>query len=276
MGASSLGGVSTFFERFAKFGMPTHRLNGLKDLSKLSPEDLKKTTALIIEPLIQGVNQMHVWENGMLAELRDWTKAHGIHLILDEVMTGFGRTGSMFACQQENVTPDFLCLAKGLTAGYLPMAATLTTEAIYETFLGNHDELKTFFYGHSYTANQLGCATALASLDIFEKEQTLKKLPHKIALLKSGLESLKNEFQTLHTIRHCGLVFGVELRKPDGTNFDWNQRHGHHFCEKLAHQGVLTRPILDTIVIMPPLSITHDEIDFLLDALRSTFNQCEA
>ena len=275
MGASSLGGVSTFFERFAKFGMPTHRLSSLEDLKALPSQLIEETTALIIEPLIQGVNQMNVWPEGMLKSLRDWTQQHGIHLILDEVMTGFGRTGTLFACQQEAVTPDFLCLAKGLTGGYLPMAATLTTEAIYDTFLGNYEDLKTFFYGHSYTANPLGCAAAMASLDLFEKEKTLEQLPEKIQHLLAGLKRLQANYPTLHDIRHKGLIFGIELRKSDGEPFEWTERHGAQFCDLLKKHGVLTRPILNTIVLMPPLSITLEEIDFMLNTCENSLKEFE-
>lgn len=150
MGAASLGGVSLFFERFRKFGMP---VSFVRDLAELRVLEADEIAAVIIEPLIQGVNQMHLWPAGMLRELREWCDATGVHLILDEVMTGFGRTGTMFACQQENVVPDFLCLAKGLTGGYLPLAATLTTEKIYRAFEGPEN---VFYYGHSYTANPLG------------------------------------------------------------------------------------------------------------------------
>jgi len=212
----------------------------------------------------------------MLKSLREWTQKHGIHLILDEVMTGFGRTGTLFACQQEAVIPDFLCLAKGLTGGYLAMAATLTTEAVYDTFLGNYEDLKTFFYGHSYTANPLGCAAAMASLDLFEKEKTLELLPEKIQRLHAGLKRLQAYYPTLHDIRHKGLIFGIELRKADGEPFEWAERHGAQFCDLLKKHGVLTRPILDTIVLMPPLSITLEEIDFMINACENSLKEFEA
>ncbi|RYD34284.1 MAG: aminotransferase class III-fold pyridoxal phosphate-dependent enzyme, partial [Verrucomicrobiaceae bacterium] len=161
LGAASLGGVGRFFERFKGAGYPVQHVSTLEELRALGPEGI---TGVVIEPLIQGVNEMRPWPSGMLTELRRWCDETGTHLILDEVMTGFGRTGKMFACQHEDVIPDFLCLAKGLTGGYLPMAATLTTGKIYDAFLGTPE--KAFYYGHSYTANPLGCAAALASLEL--------------------------------------------------------------------------------------------------------------
>jgi adenosylmethionine-8-amino-7-oxononanoate aminotransferase len=220
---------------------------------------------VVIEPLIQGVNEMRPWPAGMLAELRQWCDANGVHLILDEVMTGFGRTGSMFACQREEVIPDFLCLAKGLTGGYLPLAATLTTGRIYDAFLGAAD--RAFYYGHSYTANPLGCAAALASLDVFEQEKTLAQLPEKTARLATGLADLKSRHPLVHEIRQCGFIAGIELRRPDGGKFPPGERFGEAICHAARAHGLLTRPILDTIVLMPPLSTGLVEIDHAIHAL---------
>jgi adenosylmethionine-8-amino-7-oxononanoate aminotransferase len=201
----------------------------------------------------------------MLVELRAWCDAQGIHLILDEVMTGFGRTGTMFACQREGVIPDFLCLAKGLTGGYLPMAATLTTAAVYEAFLGAAG--RAFYYGHSYTANPLGCAAALASLDVFEREQTLAQLQPKIEHLRRSLAELQARHPRIHEIRQCGFVAGVELRQPDGRKFPPAQRLGEAVCLAARAHGLLTRPILDTIVLLPPLCATPAQLDHALGAL---------
>ena len=201
----------------------------------------------------------------MLVELRSWCDDHGMHLILDEVMTGFGRTGSMFACQQENVIPDFLCLAKGLTGGYLPMAATLTTAAIYDAFLG--DGGRAFYYGHSFTAHPLGCAAALASLEVFEQERTLETLPAKIEHLRLGLATLKSRHPVIHAIRQCGLIAGIELRQPDGSHFPPAARIGEAVCLAARRHGLLTRPILDTLVLLPPLVITLSELNHALAAV---------
>jgi adenosylmethionine-8-amino-7-oxononanoate aminotransferase len=185
----------------------------------------------------------------MLADLRAWATDHGVHLILDEVMTGFGRTGKLFACQKEEVIPDFLCLAKGLTGGAMPLAATLTTRAVYEGFKGLD---RTFYYGHSYTGNALGCAAALASLSLFETEDTLAGVEEKGAFLERKL----GEIRWIREIRRIGLVLGFDI---EGC--------GQEFCRKLRGRGVLTRPILNTIVIMPPLTVTMEELEFLIEAI---------
>ncbi len=266
MGAASLGGVSLFFDRFAKLGLPVHRVASLEDLLQLSTEALKSTTALIIEPIIQGVNQMTPWPTGMLAQLREWTEKHGIHLILDEVMTGFGRTGKMFACQHEDVIPDFLCLAKGLTAGYLPTAATLTTETVYNAFLGPREHA--FYYGHSYTANQLGCAIALASLDLFESENTLERVNNLSAFLRQELTALQKRCPYVFETRQVGLVSGIELRQQNGESFPTTSRIGSHVCQVAMNHQLLTRPILDTIVFMPPYCISEEEISLAIEAIE--------
>lgn len=271
MGAASLGGVKAFFKRFESFGMKVRFVNNLEELKGLSTSELSKVAGVVIEPLIQGVNQMHVWETGMLRELREWTRQQDIHLILDEVMTGFGRTGEMFACQKEGVIPDFLCLAKGLTAGYLPMAATLVTEKIYRAFLGEAD--KAFYYGHSYTANPLGCAVALASLELFEQEQTLSAVKEKSLFLEQQLNLLCANLDVVHETRRCGLVAGIELRKSDASQFDSALKIGEKVCLAARKYQLLTRPILDTIVFLPPLSITRDEIEISFAALEAAI--CE-
>ncbi|MES2440037.1 MAG: adenosylmethionine--8-amino-7-oxononanoate transaminase [Verrucomicrobiota bacterium] len=263
LGAASLGGVGRFFERFRGTGYPVHHVATLGELHTLPAGEI---AAVLIEPLIQGVNEMRPWPPGMLAALRKWCDQTGTHLILDEVMTGFGRTGQMFACHHERVIPDFLCLAKGLTGGYLPMAATLTTGKIYDAFLGTPE--KSFSYGHSYTANPLGCAAALASLDLFETEKTLENLPEKIARLATGLATLKSRHPLIHEVRQCGFVAGIELRRPDGEKFPPGERFGESICLAARAHGLLTRPILDTLVLMPPLSTSLGEIDHALHALH--------
>ncbi len=261
LGAASIGGVSRFFERFRGHGYPVTHVRSVAELGQLDPAEL---AGVVIEPLIQGVNGMRPWPPGMLADLRGWCDGTGVHLILDEVMTGFGRTGTMFACQRENVTPDFLCLAKGLTGGTLPLAATLTTREVYSAFLGPAENA--FYYGHSYTANPPGCAAALASLDVFRDERVLEQLPEKCQRLAAGLARL-GRHPLVHETRQCGLVSGIELRQPDGTEFPAARRMGESVCQAARTRGLLTRPILDTIVFMPPLCVTGDEIDFALDAL---------
>lgn len=267
LGAASLGGVPLFHDRFRRHGVPVSFAAGLDALCSLPEDIVKSAAAVVIEPLIQGVNEMRLWPPGMLRTLRAWCDRHGIHLILDEVMTGFGRTGKMFACLHEGVTPDFLCLAKGLTGGYLPLAATLTTGRIYDAFLG--DAGRAFYYGHSYTANPLGCAAALASLDLFESGKTLERLQPKIAQLAGLLEELKAASPYVHEARRCGFVAGIELRQPDGAPFPPQRRFGAEVCMAARQHGLLTRPIRDTIVIMPPLSISEDELARIFASLHA-------
>jgi len=267
LGAASLGGVARFFDRFRNQGYPAQHVRSLDDLRALDTESI---AAVVIEPLIQGVNEMRPWPPGMLAKLRAWCDEQGVHLILDEVMTGFGRTGTMFACQQENVTPDFLCIAKGLTGGTVPLAATLTTAAIYEAFLGAPD--RAFYYGHSYTANPFGCAAALASLAVFEQENTLETLPAKIEHLRSRLAALKAAHPVVHETRQRGFIAGIELRQPDGAKFPLEKRVGEAVCRTAQEHGLLTRPILDTIVFMPPLCTSLAELDSAFAALDAAIS----
>jgi len=250
LGASSVGGVSRFIKGYGESGLPTYRVAGMDDLKGLPEIVVKSASAVVIEPLIQGVNQMRPWPKGMLKELRDWCDANEVHLILDEVMTGFGRTGTMFACQQEEVVPDFLCLAKGLTGGTMPLAATLTTKKIYEGFKGGPE--RTFYYGHSYTGNPLGCAAALASLEVFGESGVLKEVEEKGAYLEAGL----GRFSQISDVRRVGLVLGMDI-----------EGDGKEFCLKLRKHQVLTRPILNTIVLMPPLSVSKGELDHLIEAI---------
>ena len=262
LGAASIGGVDRFFEKSHGMGFPVQLVDSLENLQKLP---MHNVAAIVVEPLIQGVNEMRPWPTGMLADLRRWCDEWDVHLILDEVMTGFGRTGSMFACQSEQVIPDFLCLAKGLTGGYLPLAATLTTGKIYDAFLGAAD--RAFYYGHSYTANPLGCAAALASLDLFESEATLTHLPGKIHHLAHGLAALQARQPLVAEIRQCGFIAGIDLRRPDGERFPPSERFGEAVCLAARAHGLLTRPILDTVVLMLPLSSSLREIDHAIHAV---------
>ena len=249
--------------------------------------------AFVFEPLIQGAAGMITQPAGWLKRVTNIARSHGALLIADEVMTGFGRTGVaalvkaqshrranprfhkrgydpvLFACQHENVQPDFLCLAKGLTGGYLPMAATLTTQKVFDAFLGEYDEFKTFFHGHTYTANQLGAAASLASLEILKSAASI----HARAELE---QTLRGELQALWTlpnvgdIRQVGLIAGVELVKNWRTRrpFDLRERAGIRVCEAMARRGVLTRPVGNVIVLMPPYCTTTAQLQKMAAALR--------
>jgi adenosylmethionine-8-amino-7-oxononanoate aminotransferase len=259
LGAASLGGIGLFQGRFSRHHFPVEHVASAAALEALpGPETI---AAVVIEPLIQGAAGMRPWPRGLLGEIRRWCDRNGVLLIADEVMTGFGRTGTMFAFQQENAVPDFLALAKGLTGGYMPLAATLTTEAIFEAFLG-----ETFYYGHSYCGNQLACAAALASLAIFEEENVLAQLQPKIRHLTHRLDALRAN-PRVREIRQCGFIAGIELGAPGGAPLDPIQRTGARVCLAARRHGLLTRPILDTIVLMPPLCITPEQIDAACDAV---------
>lgn len=223
--------------------------------------------ACVIEPLFQGAAGMITAPPGFLKEIRRLTKKYDVLLIADEVATGFGRTNHMFACDSEGVKPDFLCIAKGLTGGYLPLAATLTTEKVYKAFLGTYEQYRSFFHGHTYTGNPLGCAAALANLDIFKKEKVLEKLTPKSALLKKLLEPF-SPLPHVGDIRQAGLVAGVELVKDKKTKepYQSKERVGYRACLAARKYGVLLRPLGDVIVIMPPLSIKAGELKKVLDA----------
>jgi adenosylmethionine-8-amino-7-oxononanoate aminotransferase len=266
-GAASLGAIGSFFDRFAGMHFPAEHFGSIEELEAFpAPQEL---AAVIIEPLIQGAAGMRLWPEGMLRALRDYCTRHGILLILDEVMTGFGRTGSMFACQREGVIPDLLCCAKGITGGVLPLAATLVTEEIYSAFLGTTEEQKTFYYGHSYTGNPPACAAALASLDIFEEERTLEHLQPKIAHLASSLETLR-DLPWVAEIRQCGFIAGIEVMSDptSGTPFPWAELTGAKICAAARKHGLLTRPVRDTLVLMPPYCIPEEQLDQAVKALR--------
>jgi adenosylmethionine-8-amino-7-oxononanoate aminotransferase len=254
MGASSLGGIATFHGRFSAWQFPAEHVASMEELDALDPTTI---AAVVIEPLMQGAAGMRLWPVGMLAALRRWCDAHGVLLLLDEVMTGFGRTGKMFACEHEQVVPDLIALAKGLTGGYLPLAATLTTERIFDAFLGAPE--RTLYYGHSYTANQLGCAAALASLSIFREEHVLEKLALKIELLRELLAELQHRPHVAE-VRQCGFIAGIELRRTPNEPFAPEETIGARVCLAARRHGLLTRPIRDTIVLMPPYCITEAQL----------------
>ena len=209
---------------------------------------------MIVEPLVQGAAGILLQPEGYLRAVRAVTREHGIPLIADEVATGFGRTGTMFACEHEGVTPDLLCLGKGLTGGYLPVAATLTTEAIYEAFLGGFEEFKTFFHGHTFTGNPLGCAAGVASLEVFAQEHTLERLQPKIALLHELLERDVAPLPAVAEVRARGFMVGIELNACP-----LQERIGHQVTLAARRRGAIIRPLGDVVVLMPPLSI--DEAD---------------
>ncbi len=240
---------------------PKCRLACLDILEILLRDHNGEIAACVIEPLLQGAAGMITSPPGFLKGVRRLTRKYNVHLIADEVATGFGRTGKMFACDVEGVSPDILCLGKGLTGGYMPLAATITTDRIYRAFLGDHDEYRTFFHGHTYTGNPLGCAAALANLDVFKKERVIERLNNKIKLFKDLLKELVG-LKHVGDIRHLGLVAGIELVKDKNTKEPYPSvaRIGSRVCMEARKKGLIIRPLGDTVVIMPPLSIKEAEL----------------
>jgi len=221
---------------------------------------------LVVEPIVQCAGGMIVWPRGILLQMRKLCDKYSVLLIADEVAVGFGRTGRMFACEDESVTPDIMCLSKGLSAGYLPLAATLTKEKIYREFLGRYADKKTFFHGHSYTGNPLACSAALGSLEVFRKEKTLNKLKHKIKFLERQLDKFK-DLAHVGDVRQKGLIVGIELVKNKRTkqDYDWEDRVGARICYHARKQGLILRPLGNVIVFMPPLSVTNQELKKITD-----------
>ena len=256
IGAVSIGGIQLFCKTFQPLTFEVLRAGNIAELQKLLSAEV---AGVCIEPLIQGAAGMRLWPTGMLREVRQLCK--DTLLIADEVMTGFGRTGKMFACEREGVTPDLMAVAKGLTGGYLPLAATLATEEIFNAFLGEYAEFKTFFHGHTYTGNQLGCAAALANLQIFEDERVLEKLQTKIGDLQSRLAACRR-LPGVVDVRRCGFIGAVEVGP-----YRLEEQMGIKICRALRERGVLTRPIGNVIVIMPPYCITGAQLDRIFDAL---------
>ena len=256
IGSVSVGGIGLFHAAYRPLLFEAHAANpgDAADLERILAAREEEIAAVIVEPLVQGAAGIIVHPPGYLAQVRELCDRFGVLLICDEVATGFGRTGTMFACEREGVEPDFLCLAKGLTGGYLPLAATLTTEQVYEGFLGAAEEQRTFFHGHTYTGNPLACAAALANLDAFESERTLERLQEKIGLfarLLAGVAATPG----VAGVRSCGLMAGVDLGQHDPA-----VRLGHLVALEARRRGAIIRPLGDVVVLMPPLAIAEAEL----------------
>ncbi|MEJ2695682.1 MAG: adenosylmethionine--8-amino-7-oxononanoate transaminase [Candidatus Sulfobium sp.] len=287
IGAVSVGGVDIFHEVFGPLLFKTFKapspycyrceLGGefpgcdifcLKKMEGILAGHGDEIAAVIIEPVVQAVGGMIVSPPGYLRGVRDLCTRYNVLLIADEVATGFGRTGLMFACEHESVVPDMLCLSKGITGGYLPLAVTVTTGEVYDAFLGDFRDLKTFFHGHSYTGNPLGCAAALACLDIFEKEGTLKRLQSRIKLLERGLREI-SRLKHVGEARNRGFMAGVELVKdrPTKEPYPWEEKMGWRVSMHARGKGVFIRPLGNVVVIMPPLNISEQDLRRMLDVI---------
>jgi adenosylmethionine-8-amino-7-oxononanoate aminotransferase len=301
LGAVSVGGMDLFHSLYRPllFDAWQSRAGDAEHMARLLAEHGDQVAAVIVEPLVQGAAGMLMQPAGYLKAVRELCDEHGVLLICDEVATGFGRTGAMFACQHENVTPDLMCLGKGLTGGYLPLAATVTTETIYQGFLGRHDEYRTFFHGHTYTGNPLACAAGIATLGIFEQEQTIVQIQPKIELLHELLDELVAGLPGVLEVRQRGLMVGIELEPATDASADPGTDasadpgtdpsadpgtdpsadpapgavataipgapRGHLVTLAARDRGAIIRPLADVIVLMPALAISLDDLRRLVE-----------
>ncbi|MDY0167812.1 MAG: adenosylmethionine--8-amino-7-oxononanoate transaminase [Thermoguttaceae bacterium] len=289
LGSVSVGGVERFHAMFQPLLFDVLRLpapdpcrppdgvapddvaaHHLAKLEEVLKQHHRRIAAMVIEPLVQAAAGMIVHPPGYLRGARELTRKYDVLLIADEVAVGMGRTGKMFACEHEQVAPDFLCLAKGLTGGYLPLAATLTTSEVWNAFLGDYSEGKTFFHGHTYGGNPLGAAAALATLDVFDEERTLDRLPEKIDRLAMHLQRIAR-LPHVGFVRQRGLIAGIELVRDKATKdpYPWAEKRGLLACDHARTLGVLLRPLGNVIVLMPPLTITLDELDRICTAAET-------
>ncbi len=243
----------------------------LKELERLMEAHQQETAGLVIEPLVQCAGGMVVQPPGFVKKVRELCDRYDILMIADEVAVGFGRTGSLFACEREGVSPDLMALSKGLTAGYLPLAATLATQKIYDAFLGEYRELKTFFHGHTFTGNPIACAAALASLELFEQDKLLENLPPKITYMEERMRKMELLDHVGNT-RQAGMIGGIELvlNKETKEPYPWEERLGVRVCNEARKHGLFLRPLGNVIVVFPPLSVSLEELEILMDGIEES------
>ena len=288
LGTVSLSGISRFHETykpllFKRFQVdppycyrcplqlryPSCRLACIQPIETILRGHHREIAALAIEPMIQGVGGMILSPPGYLRIVRELCTQYNVLLIADEVATGFGRTGKMFACDHEGVTPDLMAVSKGLTGGYMPLAATVTTQRVYDGFLGAYEGVKTFFHGHSYTGNPLGCAVALANLKLFKHRRILEQLPEKIAALHTELRKLK-PLAHVGQVRQLGLMVGIELVRDKRTRepYRLEERIGHLVSMEARRRGLMIRPIGSILILMPPLTATSNELQVMVEVIK--------
>jgi adenosylmethionine-8-amino-7-oxononanoate transaminase len=245
IGAVSVGGIDLFHRTFGPLLFRSFTVSTIEGMEQVLRRHARRVAAVILEPMVQGAAGMRLQPPGFVRAVRRLCTRHGVLMIADEVATGFGRTGRMFACEHEGVTPDLMALGKGITGGYLPLAATLTTERIYRGFRGA--PTRTFFHGHTYTGNPLACAAALANLDVFRRERTLQRLGPKIRMLREGLAGLP--------VRQCGMMVGIDTA---------DRASARRVVALARRRGLILRNLDRVVVLMPPLSIRRDELARLL------------
>jgi adenosylmethionine-8-amino-7-oxononanoate aminotransferase len=263
-GAACLGASAMFGGGGWHWDFPVTQVSRVEDLAALRSDVVAETAALVIEPMVQGAAGIRIWPSGTLKAVREWCDRSKTLLIADEVLTGFGRTGRMFASEHEGVFPELMVLGKGLTGGYLPLAITLVNDKVFQPFCEGSGRERTLFYGHSYTGNALGCAAAKASLEIFERENVLASLGAKIEALRTVLQELR-DLPWVADVRQCGFIAGVELRQNDAQP----GQLGAAVCLAARRHGLLTRPIRNVVVLMPPFCVTLPQLRQAVQAIKA-------
>lgn len=293
LGAVSVGNIELFHSKFKPLLFPTleaeppycyrcplnltHpacRMACIEPIELILKNHQRALAGFIIEPLMQAAAGMIPQPAGYLTRIRELCTKYKVLLITDEVATGFGRTGKMFAGEHERVTPDLMAISKGLTGGYMPLAATLTTDEIYRGFLGTYDQFKTFFHGHSFTGNPLGCAVALANLQVFRQEKTLFRLTSKIKMLTQWLKPIADN-PHVGDIRQCGFMVGIELVRDKTTKepYPLSAKAGHRVAAITRRKGLILRPIGNVVVLMPPLSTTAEELNTMVNIIKESIER---
>jgi adenosylmethionine---8-amino-7-oxononanoate aminotransferase len=291
LGAVSVGGIDLFHGVFRPLLFPTIQAPSpycyrcehggsrgsscgrhcLMELERMMESHASEVAGLVIEPLVQCAGGMIVQPPGFLAGVRELCDRYDILMIADEVAVGFGRTGAMFACGKEGISPDLMALSKGLTAGYLPLAVTMATRQIYDAFLGDYSELKTFFHGHTFTGNPIACTAALASLDLFEQDRLLDQLPAKISFLEKQFQRI-GSLKHVGDVRPAGMIGGIELvaDRETGEPYPWESQVGVRVCREARNHGLFLRPLGNVIVVFPPLTISMEELTLLMDGIEKS------
>lgn len=290
LGAVSVGDVAIYHATFKPLLFPVlHVTSPAPNVAPVgvSPEawlekaweDMEKTVSthhqtiagVILEPLVQAAVGMYIYDAEYLRRVRALCDRYGIPLIIDEVATGFGRTGKLFACEHAGISPDVICISKALTGGYLPMGITVATDALFDIFYGDYQEHKTFFHGHSYTGNPLGCALGLEVLDIIRDEQLIEGLEPKVSALQQGFESLL-DLPHVSNKRGIGMIAAVELYQDPARreSFPVDARIGYRICQETLKRGLFVRPLGDVLYLLPPLSITPAEIEWCVEVYRES------